>query len=58
MKKHYITPEMEAYSIKAQQLLAGSDVTISTGTEGFGTDGFGSRDFELDDDFMMKQLGL
>lgn len=59
MKKQYITPEMEAYSIKAQQLLAGSDVTVPTGgTEGFGPNGFGSRDLELDEDFMMKQLGL
>ena len=58
MKKQYITPEMEAYSIKAQQLLAGSDVTVPTGLEGFGDNGFGSRDLELDEDFMMKQLGL
>ena len=58
MKKQYITPEMEAYSIKAQQLLAGSDITVGTGTEGFDGSGFGSRDLELDEDFMMKQLGL
>ena len=49
---------MEAYSIKAQQLLAGSDITVGTGTEGFDGSGFGSRDLELDEDFMMKQLGL
>ena len=59
MKKQYITPEMEAYSIKAQQLLAGSDITVPTGgDEGFGGSGFGSRDLELDEDLMMKQLGL
>lgn len=52
MKKQYQTPMMEAYTIKSQQLLAGSDITLGTGgTEGFGTDGFGSREMG-DIDFM------
>ena len=44
MKKQYQSPMMEEYTIKSQQLLAGSDITLGTGgTEGFGTDGFGSK---------------
>ena len=61
MKKQYQSPMMEVFTIKSQQLLAGSDITIGTvtgGTEDFGDNGFGSRDLELDEDFMMKQLGL
>jgi len=52
MKKQYQSPMMEEYTIKSQQLLAGSDITLGTGgTEGFGTDGFGSREMN-DIDFM------
>ena len=58
MKKQYQTPMMEVFTIKSQQLLAGSDITLGTGTEGFDGSGFGSRDLELDEDLMMKQLGL
>ena len=54
MKKQYQTPMMEVFTIKSQQLLAGSDITLGTGTEGFGTDGFGSR--EMDDIDFMNQF--
>lgn len=55
MKKQYQSPMMEEYTIKSQQLLAGSDITLGTGgTEGFGTDGFGSR--EMDDIDFMNQF--
>ena len=58
MKKQYQTPMMEVFTIKSQQLLAGSDITIGTSIGDFDGSGFGSRDLELDEDFMMKQLGL
>ena len=58
MKKQYQTPMMEVFTIKSQQLLAGSDITVGTGSGGFDGSGFGSRDLELDEDFMMRQLGL
>ena len=60
MKKQYQTPMMEVFTIKSQQLLAGSDITVGTdtGSGSFDGSGFGSRDLELDEDFMMKQLGL
>ena len=58
MKKQYQTPMMEVFTIKSRQLLAGSDITVGTGDGGFYGSGFGSRDLELDEDFMMKQLGL
>ena len=58
MKKQYQTPMMEEYTIKSQQLLAGSDITVGTGSGDFDGSGFGSRDLELDEDLMMKQLGL
>ena len=48
---------MEVFTIKSQQLLAGSDITLGTGgTEGFGTDGFGSRDMDIDEDFILNQF--
>ena len=57
MKKQYQTPMMEVFTIKSQQLLAGSDITLGTGgTEGFGTDGFGSRDMDIDEDFILNQF--
>ena len=55
MKKQYQSPMMEEYTIKSQQLLAGSDITIGTGTGGFGEGGgFGSR--EMDDIDFMNQF--
>lgn len=54
MKKQYQTPMMEVFTIKNQQLLAGSDITLGKGNEGFGTDGFGSR--EMDDIDFMNQF--
>lgn len=56
MKKQYQTPMMEVFTIKSQQLLAGSDITLGTGTEGFDGSGFGSRDMDIDEDFILNQF--
>ena len=56
MKKQYQTPMMEVFTIKSQQLLAGSDITVGTdtGSGSFDGSGFGSR--EMDDTDFMNQF--
>ena len=54
MKKQYQTPMMEVFTIKSQQLLAGSDITVGTGSGDFDGSGFGSR--EMDDIDFMNQF--
>ena len=56
MKKQYQSPMMEVFTIKSQQLLAGSDITVGTdtGSGSFDGSGFGSR--EMDDIDFMNQF--
>ena len=45
-------------SSSSSQLKATAVDNSAIKSEGFDGSGFGSRDLELDEDFMMKQLGL